>query len=213
MGWDWLPTIRGRNIGIYEDVFLSYSQDVLIENPWVVTDLDTVTKDFSHAELTVQTDLTNASDADRSVTVSGTIGDLPVASAGSYLVPAHSTVSVALPSVTMHDPQLWWPNGYGDQPLYDTHLVASAAPSDAGPFTASDTADFKTGIRELTFVWVPQPDLDAYDTRPAHNPHAGMNIWVNGTRVVARGGNWGLSDQNMANTAADFDLQMRLHQG
>ena len=38
-----------------------------------------------------------------------------------------------------------------------------------------------------------------------------MNIYVNGTRVVARGGNWGLSDQNMGNTAADYDLKMRLH--
>ncbi len=211
VGWDWLPTIRGRNIGIYEDVSLSYSQDVLIENPWVVTDLDVDTKDFSHAELTPKTDLTNASDATRYVNVTGTIGDLPVGSVAPYAVPAHSTISVSLPTVTMRSPKLWWPNGYGDQPLYKVHLTANAASSDSGPFAASDTADFKTGIRELTFESRPQPDLNAYDTTPARNPHAGMNIYVNGTRVVARGGNWGLSDQNMANTAEDFDLKMRLH--
>jgi hypothetical protein len=211
VGWDWLPTIRGRNIGIYEDVYLSYSQDVLIENPWVVTGLDLENKDFSHAELTVKTDLTNAGDATRYVAVTGTIGDVNVASAEPYTVPAHSTVSVSLPTVTMSQPKLWWPNGYGDQPLYDVHLTAEDAPSSSGPYAVSDEANFKTGIRKLTFKWVSQPDLDAYDPTPARNPHAGMNIYVNGTRVVARGGNWGLSDQNMANTAEDFDLKMRLH--
>jgi hypothetical protein len=40
VGWDWLPTIRGRNIGIYGDVFLRFSGSVSLSDPWMQTDLD-----------------------------------------------------------------------------------------------------------------------------------------------------------------------------
>ncbi|MDR3700258.1 MAG: discoidin domain-containing protein [Candidatus Sulfopaludibacter sp.] len=33
-GWDWMSTIRGRNIGIWADVYLTPSGPVTIENPW-----------------------------------------------------------------------------------------------------------------------------------------------------------------------------------
>ena len=40
VGWDWLPTIRGRDIGIYNDVTLTYGGSVQLENPWMETDLN-----------------------------------------------------------------------------------------------------------------------------------------------------------------------------
>jgi|LSQX01.3.fsa_nt_gb hypothetical protein len=40
VGWDWLPTIRGRNAGIYNEVYLSYSGGVEICDPWMETKLD-----------------------------------------------------------------------------------------------------------------------------------------------------------------------------
>jgi hypothetical protein len=40
VGWDWLPTIRGRDIGIYNDVYLSYSGGVELEDPWIETHLN-----------------------------------------------------------------------------------------------------------------------------------------------------------------------------
>ena len=40
IGWDWMPTIRGRNVGIYDEVYLSYTDDVQIRYPWAYTDLD-----------------------------------------------------------------------------------------------------------------------------------------------------------------------------
>lgn len=39
VGWDWLPTIRGRNIGIYGDVYISYSKDAELVDPWMQTNL------------------------------------------------------------------------------------------------------------------------------------------------------------------------------
>ena len=37
IGWDWIPTIRGRDIGVWNDVFLTYNGAVTIEDPFVRT--------------------------------------------------------------------------------------------------------------------------------------------------------------------------------
>jgi hypothetical protein len=39
VGWDWLPTIRGRNIGIYGDVYLSCGGNAELVDPWIETEL------------------------------------------------------------------------------------------------------------------------------------------------------------------------------
>lgn len=39
VGWDWLPTIRGRDIGIYGDVSLSFGGAAELCDPWMETDL------------------------------------------------------------------------------------------------------------------------------------------------------------------------------
>ncbi|MDR1151042.1 MAG: discoidin domain-containing protein, partial [Bifidobacteriaceae bacterium] len=207
IGWDWVPTIRGRDIGIYESVFLSYSGDVRIENPWVITDLDLESGDLSSASLTIKTELRNPTANGQNVVVSGVLkspvdarGDaivgidpIPFTSTSLY-VPPRSTAEVLVDAINVADPQLWWPNGYGDQPLYTVELTARTAPN-----VVADKASFKTGIREYSYATVPD------------SLGAGLNVSINGVRVVARGGNWGMSDANMAATAEDFDLKMRLH--
>ena len=50
-GWDWVPGIRDRNIGIWQRVVLEYTGDVTLSDPHVVTDLPL--PDTSSAELTV----------------------------------------------------------------------------------------------------------------------------------------------------------------
>ncbi len=39
IGWDWLPSVRDRDTGLWQNVWLSASGPVLIENPLVTTDL------------------------------------------------------------------------------------------------------------------------------------------------------------------------------
>jgi hypothetical protein len=39
IGWDWIPTIRGRNIGLWGDVYLTLSGPVTLEEPFVTTTL------------------------------------------------------------------------------------------------------------------------------------------------------------------------------
>ncbi|MDR0904553.1 MAG: hypothetical protein LBN00_00020 [Oscillospiraceae bacterium] len=40
VGWDWLPTIAGRNIGIYGNVYLEFTGAARLVDPWIQTDLD-----------------------------------------------------------------------------------------------------------------------------------------------------------------------------
>ncbi|MDR1065134.1 MAG: discoidin domain-containing protein, partial [Oscillospiraceae bacterium] len=40
VGWDWLPTIRGRNTGIYGDFYVSYGAGAELIDPWIETDPD-----------------------------------------------------------------------------------------------------------------------------------------------------------------------------
>ncbi len=40
VGWDWLPTIPGRDMGLYGDVTLRYTGDLRLEDPWMQTGLE-----------------------------------------------------------------------------------------------------------------------------------------------------------------------------
>ena len=37
IGWDWIPTVRGRNIGIWNDVFLTSTGKVTVADPLVTS--------------------------------------------------------------------------------------------------------------------------------------------------------------------------------
>lgn len=189
IGWDWVPTIRGRNIGIYGDVYLDYSDDVLVQNAWVDCDLDTQTKDFSKAELTVMGELYNPADHTVTATVSGKIEgtDLAFMSVPVTLA-AGETREITFATLTMNDPRLWWPNNYGEQYLYTMELSVFAGG------VVSDTESFRFGVREF-----------------AYSTSGQLRIFCNGTRIVCTGGNWGMDDSNLICTAEDYDTKVRLH--
>lgn len=189
IGWDWVPTIRGRNIGIYEDVYLSYSQDLTLSDPWAITDLDIEHKDFSKSDVTLKTRVSNPSDKAVTAVVKGIItpGNIPFESDPVTLA-AGQFKDITVDTVTIQDPQLWWPNTYGDQFLYTAQMEIVVGGA------VSDSRSFKFGVREFT-----------YDTEKP------MTIYCNGTRIVCRGGNWGMDDSNLAATEEDYDIKVRMH--
>ncbi len=76
IGWDWIPTMRGRDIGIWGDVSLSVTEAVTIENQFVSAKLPL--PDTSSADLTVQADLVNHQTRPFSGTVHFQMGDIRV---------------------------------------------------------------------------------------------------------------------------------------
>ena len=191
VGWDWVPTIRGRNIGIYNEVYLSYTRDVQIRDPWIVVSnlKDIKEETASSADISVRTELHNPSAETREVVIKGLIqpGELTFESSPIKLLP-NETREINVNELTMQNPQLWWPVTYGGQFLYSAKLSAYSN----GEYT--DSKEFKFGIREIT-----------YDTITP------FTVYCNGTRIVCRGGNWGMDDSNLANTEEDYDIKVRLH--
>ena len=128
-GWDWIPPIRDRDSGIWQDVILRATGPVTIDDPQVVTQLPL--PDTSRADVTVRTDLHNLSDTIQSGTLigsfEGVLFEQPVT-----LQPGE-TKNVAFDpkdfaQLTVQNPRLWWPNGYGKPELY--HLSLEFASDD-----------------------------------------------------------------------------------
>ena len=212
VGWDWIPTMPGRNIGIYGDVFVNYTDDVLVADPLVTTKLSNNNKT---ATLTVKALLSNASDKEVNTVVSGQIqspsGDKTVLSFDyPVTLPAHTvkqeyTLAEAL---VLQNPELWWPNTYGDQPLYTMTLTAS----DKASSTAADAMSFRFGVRELTYDdhdYVPADDLQ--DAKYPKSQGGPLALYCNGVHIIMRGGNWGMDDANLAATDAEYDVKVRMH--
>ncbi|MDR3202938.1 MAG: hypothetical protein LBT54_07410, partial [Bifidobacteriaceae bacterium] len=207
VGWDWIPVIRGRNVGIWDSVSVSYSQAVTLSNPWAKADVDEQTLDS--AVVTVQTDLYNPTSSPVTTTVKGTLTrgsyshafeSAPITVPPGLLesdVAGEDVDGVTVATFTVENAELWWPNGYGDHPLYDVHLDAQIGDA------VSDSADWKFGLREMSY-----PRLDAAGL---FGPARILTICVNGKRIVARGGNWGMADSNVTISPREYELKMRLH--
>lgn len=145
-GWDWVPGIRDRNIGIWQAVKLDYTGELFLGDSQIITDLDL--PDTTKAGLVLKTEVKNASSVARNATLTFNVADVNVSK--KVTVAANSTVPVVLSheemeSMIMHNPKLWWPNGYGEQNLY-TATVAVNVDGEV-----SDTREVRFGVRELEY--------------------------------------------------------------
>ncbi len=136
IGWDWIPTIHGRDSGIWNNVYLDATGDVTVENPAVRTALPL--PDTSRAEVTIEATLANHATQSVAGHLRGRFGehtfDLPVQlAAGESRQVEHR--------FTLANPKLWWPNGYGEPNLYNVELQ----------FDDSGLVAFKTGVRQFTY--------------------------------------------------------------
>lgn len=192
IGWDWMPTIRGRNIGIQDDVFLSATKNVSIVDPFIVTSLPLPST--SSADIKLSVDLHNNSNSSVSGILTGIINPGNITFSQNVTVEASKTKSVTIDSktfseLTILNPRLWWPNGYGDQDMYEM-ILSYEVDGDV-----SDSQVIPFGIREIT-------------TNSSDNV---LKIMVNGVRIFMRGGNWGMSESMLRLDAQGYDDRVRLH--
>ena len=197
IGWDWLPAIRDRDTGIWLPVTMDTTGPVIVKDPFVTADL---APSHESADLHVSTTLENKSSKPVTGTLSGTIqlqnGDGPkVVFQKSLTIPANGTESpifdaTSTPELHVLNPKLWWPNGYGPQNLYTLALQF-----DVGKST-SDVATQQFGIHKIEYQ---VPDSE------------NLTLSVNGVRVMARGGNWGLDEGMKRISRERLDAQFHLH--
>jgi len=191
IGWDWIPTIRGRNIGIWNDVFLSVTGPVTIEDPFVLTDLSL--PDTIAADINVEVTLLNHKPESVAGILTGKYGNIEFKEEIS-LGPSESRIvkmnSATHPSLHFENPKLWWPKGYGEQNLYDVEISFIT-----GDGSVSDKSAFKSGVREMTYT----EDNDI------------LNIYINGRRFIGRGGNWGFPESNLEYRGREYDIAVAYH--
>ncbi len=186
------PAIPGDGNGIYAEVYLTSTEDVLVRDPYVTTELPK--PDNSVADLTVKTDLINVSDKAESGTLQGTIGKLAFEQPVTLAAHEHKTVSfdpASFPALHIASPQLWWPNGYGDPTLQTLHLQFVLPDR-----SISDSKSVTFGMRKIT-----------YDTTSP----GGLKILVNGVPILCRGGSWMSPDLFMRYNAVQADIDGRFH--
>ncbi|MGC1520359.1 MAG: sugar-binding domain-containing protein, partial [Steroidobacteraceae bacterium] len=144
-GWDWIPGIRDRDTGIWQEVDLAATGTLRLLDPHVVTRLPLPRTDAADVTIVVAVD-NLGSTAHRS-TLTARFGAVTVQKA-LILAPGVTEVSLEpreFPQLHVASPRLWWPNGYGPANLYRLKLEVSA---EGAP---SDRAELNFGIRELTY--------------------------------------------------------------
>ena len=189
IGWNWLPTIPGRNIGIWNDVRFEVSGDVVLVDPWVRTQL---AQDNSRADLTVSTDVRNLSGELKTCTLFLSMDKLTFRK--EVTLQPHETQSLSIdktqcPELTVNNPRLWWPNGYGDA---DLHSIQVRIELD-GIVSMEQSITF--GIRTIEY----QTDNGV------------LTVLVNGYKILCRGGNWGMEDGMLICDEEGYDLRVRMH--
>lgn len=144
-GWDWMPAMRDRDTGIWQEVSLEETGAITLGDPQVITHLPL--PDISTADLDINVPVHNAGAVARSVVLNAAFEGVQV----------HTTATVPPGDTTLHltsdrfgalhlsHPRLWWPNGYGEPNLYHLHLALSAGGA------VSDQRTVTFGVREVTY--------------------------------------------------------------
>ena len=189
-GWDWMPYVPGLLGGITDDVYFTTSGDVSLVDPWVRTRVPS----REQGVISLTTELKNHSQQEKTGVVRGVIrpGDITFEKRFKIGAGQQRTVGVdprEFPQLTVDDPALWWPNGYGDQNLYTCELTCEVDGE------VSDRRTVTFGIREYSYDFV----------------KGVFQLSVNGERIYCKGGNWGMSEYMLRCRGAEYDLKIRLH--
>jgi hypothetical protein len=186
IGWDWIPTVRGRNIGIWNDVYItSHDGGVTVDDVFFDTDLPL--PETSYADIKPTITLTNHNESETAGAIQVKYG--PLAFSSDVVLAAGQTKDVEMTPVRLDNPQLWWPKGYGEPHLYDVEVAFVADGK------MSDVKKVKSGVREMTYTM----------------EDGILDIFINGRRLIANGGNWGFPEINLNYRAREYDIAVAYH--
>jgi hypothetical protein len=190
IGWNWVPTIRGRNTGITDDVYLSASGEVTLRNPMITTKLNL--PDTSRADFEASVELLNSGASPKSGVLQISCRyfsvHLPVSLEAGESKTVKTDKSI-FNQMSVSNPKLWWPNGYGQQDLDKMSFSFSENNE------MSDSIAINYGVRQYSYEY----------------NNGNLHLKVNGYPVIVRGGNWGLPEALLRCSDERYDLLVRLH--
>ncbi|BDI32057.1 hypothetical protein CCAX7_41080 [Capsulimonas corticalis] len=192
-GWDWIPTIHDRDIGLWRNVSLSATGPVVVKDPYVTN--SRVTAGGASADLTLRVDLQNVTDRAQTGVLKGNVAGRAFSQNVTIAANSSRTVTLAAattPALHLAHPKLWWPNGYGSQNLYTIPLTFTIGK------TESDARPVTFGVRTIDYGGVG----DGKGT---------LKLSVNGVPIMMRGGDWGMDEALKRSPAARLEAQIRLN--
>ena len=268
-GWDWIPGIRDRDTGIWQDVTLTATGAVEVGDLQVITTLPKA--DRSEADIEIEAPLNNTSNIAIDGELTASFDNVTV-SKQAHLASGETVVRLEpadYAQLKVQNPKLWWPNGYGEPALHALRVSFSVD----GKKSAERQIDF--GMREMSYetslfdsmghlrrvevlpgrthdsglplideshegirqiddktpnqmppgqplpeyfrhAWVHSlapGALDSPSVRPIEGSWPGTDIVirVNGVRIAARGGNWGMDDSRKRVSVEHLEPYFRLH--
>ena len=191
-GWDWGCDLL--SMGIWQDVSLIASNGVYLSNVTVLPDVDAP---FDKATLRIR--INTISQKTRKVELVCnvrciTANDSPAIKKQQItLQTAQQTAEI---DMKVLKPNLWWPNGYGQQHLYELTVTAN----DPITNTPLDQATTRFGIRKLKILENPNsPEYKMYRDWAdgpktthvsAETPSRRYLMEINGRRIYGKGSNW-----------------------
>lgn len=197
-GWDWVQPVRDRNTGIWDEVSVTTTGDVTVKSPYVVTKVPGVR---SPEKKTQDDAIVKASVEVENITGEPRKGTLVCETNGTRLtqritLAANEKRTVDFAPLKIRNPRLWWPNGVGEQPLYDMHIYFETEGANTAD-RISDSQHLRYGIREITSDKCPD--------------NGGRRFFVNGQKIYMTGGNYISSDWLLRLSPERYRDEVRFH--
>ena len=176
-GWDWAPALCGY--GIWGEVYLSGESTFRIEDVSYKTELSGWVTLFCELNYNIRATVDDygkaidgTSKEEKEDTLVYRIEKTP--GSGEFLeISTKVTGKKNFVNMKVENPQLWWPVGYGEQPLYDYEVAL---------YRGGEQASLKQG--KLAFRTV------ELDESPLDEKMLGYGLKVNGEKIFVRGSNW-----------------------
>ena len=167
---DWNPAPPDKNMGLWREVYLTFSGPVVLRYPAVLTELEVPS--LAEAHLTVLCEVKNLTAQEVSGILRGAIGDTKFSQEvklGPKEIKTMFFSPEKFPQLNVRNPRLWWPSGLGHQNLYELNLEFESNGQ------LSDRQSIKFGIREVSSEFTEE----------------GYRLFkINGKRILIRGAGW-----------------------
>ena len=176
--WDFCP--RLVHAGLWKPVFLWITGTSWIDDVHIRTDVGTEGVKV-HVNVAIESE--RGGDAHIAIWIKAPDGSV-VGRISQEVIsrPGLQRVDASLP---IKDPQLWWPNGYGEQPLYEAEVKVWKTAEGESEQQPSDARSVTFGIRSIEFRQNPGSPADSL----------AYTMVVNGQQMYVKGWNWGPVDQ------------------
>lgn len=176
-GWDWVA--RYVTCGIWRDVYIEANDEFSVKSVYIYTNAVL----NNSAQIVVEAEFENFQN--------GAYADMEIISPDGEKVFSHRWFrkeSFLKEYIDIPYAKLWYPTGYGEQPLYTLRLCGR---------------EFKFGIRTVTILQLPDKKGSPYYEKcleikdsvsgreyDRNTEFSGFELFINGVSVMCKGANW-----------------------